>query len=232
MADLSHSAAAEVLCIAGMHRSGTSLVASWLEQCGLVISDGRLHPATVGNERGHFEDVDFERLHRRVILRRYPASRGWVVPAGAELHLSRRDRLKARRLIRRRSRTYAVWGWKDPRTSLFLWDYRRLVPDLKVCAIWRPKEEVVDSLLRRASLTDNPHMLVSEAEAGVCWRLYNDRIDEYVGSTPSAIKVPLSQLLRDDRRVFDRVNELLGGRLSYVSLSEVYDAGLLKRAAD
>jgi hypothetical protein len=49
----------KVLCIAGMHRSGTSLVTSWLQRCGLQIDDGQLLAANTGNPTGHFEDIEF-----------------------------------------------------------------------------------------------------------------------------------------------------------------------------
>ena len=48
----------QVICITGMHRSGTSLVASWLESSGLVIHDGAFLGPSVGNEKGNFEDAD------------------------------------------------------------------------------------------------------------------------------------------------------------------------------
>ena len=49
-----------ILTIAGMHRSGTSLAASWLQGCGLVIDNGNLIPPHPDNPKGFFEDRDFE----------------------------------------------------------------------------------------------------------------------------------------------------------------------------
>jgi hypothetical protein len=212
-----------------MHRSGTSLFASWLQRCGLVIADRGLHPATAGNDLGHFEDVEFERLNRRAILRACEGSRGWVLPHAVDLHFSWRERSDARRLIRRRSRKYSVWGWKDPRSSLFLEEYERLIPGLKVCALWRPEAEVVDSLLRRAAVTENPQMLVTAEEALQCWRTYNGCIARYAAERPEVLVLPLHALLDDDRATFDRVNRLLDGRLRYVPLRTVYDERLLHR---
>ena len=58
-----------VLCITGMHRSGTSLTASWLARCQLQIADGRLLGPGIGNPRGHFEDLDFSDLQEAAIER-------------------------------------------------------------------------------------------------------------------------------------------------------------------
>ena len=48
----------KVLVILGMHRSGTSLVANWLHDCGLHVGD-RLLEGTFANEKGYFEDLIF-----------------------------------------------------------------------------------------------------------------------------------------------------------------------------
>ena len=47
------------ICLAGMHRSGTSLTASWLSSCGLPLYLNQTWGASPGNPKGHFEDVDF-----------------------------------------------------------------------------------------------------------------------------------------------------------------------------
>ena len=50
----------EVICIVGMHRSGTSLIAQLLKQSGLYLgSEERLLGSNVGNQDGHFENVEF-----------------------------------------------------------------------------------------------------------------------------------------------------------------------------
>ena len=45
-----------VVCVAGMHRSGTSLVARLLNQCGLYLGrDEDILPANPTNPEGHWE---------------------------------------------------------------------------------------------------------------------------------------------------------------------------------
>ena len=49
-----------------MHRSGTSMLASWLHHCGLNLCE-RLLGSGVGNLRGHFEDWDFIELTEQML---------------------------------------------------------------------------------------------------------------------------------------------------------------------
>ena len=56
-----------VLVIAGMHRSGTSLITHWLHDCGLQVGE-RLVGAGTGNVEGHFEDEDFFLLHQQILI--------------------------------------------------------------------------------------------------------------------------------------------------------------------
>jgi len=50
--------ATNTLIIAGMHRSGTSLISQWLNRCGLNLGENMIG-ASSGNVEGHFEDIDF-----------------------------------------------------------------------------------------------------------------------------------------------------------------------------
>ena len=61
-----HGSMAEPIIITGMHRSGTSLVASLLQEAGLSIGERLLGPSA-GNRKGHFEDVDFVELHEDIL---------------------------------------------------------------------------------------------------------------------------------------------------------------------
>jgi hypothetical protein len=140
----------QVVCITGMHRSHTSLVASWLESCGLVLDDGRSLGARVGNPKGHFEDEDFLKLHHAEIEREFPSSNGWMVTRSRPMRPSAEFESSAQKLIAERNAKFPLWGWKDPRTSLYLKHWKRWIPQMKVVLLWRPCEEVVESLLDRA----------------------------------------------------------------------------------
>src|SRR5947199_6137561 len=63
------------LLLAGMHRSGTSLVASWLARAGVDLGRDLL-PADAGNPTGYFEALSFLDLDRRMLLAATPEEPG------------------------------------------------------------------------------------------------------------------------------------------------------------
>lgn len=135
-----------VLVILGMHRSATSLLASWLHACGLNLGDELLGEG-VGNEKGHFEDKDFFLLHER-ILKRNGISCGGLRKT-APILVDAEAAAEMARLVERKNGAHAEWGWKDPRTCLFVREYERLLPSAKFLVVYRHYELVVDSLMRR-----------------------------------------------------------------------------------
>jgi len=141
----------KIHCITGMHRSGTSLIASWIEHCGLSIEDGNLMGPGIGNPKGHFEDSDFVDLHSSAILSEHPGSKNWQVFVGKFMTFSDGHLSTAKKLVRERNKQFDNWGWKDPRSVLFLEQWKAIMPDLKVPLNWRPCSEVVHSLIERSS---------------------------------------------------------------------------------
>lgn len=136
----------KVLVILGMHRSATSLLASWLHACGLNLGDDLLGEG-VGNEKGHFEDKDFFLLHER-ILKRSGIDCGGTSRTGP-IAVDEDAVAEMARLVERKNDAHAQWGWKDPRTCLFVPEYERLLPAAKYLVVYRHFELVVDSLVRR-----------------------------------------------------------------------------------
>ena len=64
--DLDGSRTAAPIVVAGMHRSGTSLVASVLSMLGVSLGSTLLG-ADRNNPKGYFEDTDFLRLNREML---------------------------------------------------------------------------------------------------------------------------------------------------------------------
>ena len=106
-----------IFCVTGMHRSGTSLLMSWLEKCGLQISDGGLVPDGTGNITGHFEDQEFYELHLKTISKAIPGSKGWIVTNKHDLGKLSLDHKDMTDILLTRNKRYPLWGWKDPRSS-------------------------------------------------------------------------------------------------------------------
>ena len=225
-------ARALVLCVTGMHRSGTSLVASWLARCGLTLDDGQVYGATEGNPKGHFEDKEFVDLQAARLLALSRRSRGWIHTAPAPPGTDERFEQTARALIAERDRKFALWGWKDPRTVLFLEFWRRAIPGLKTLLLWRPCAEVVTSLVDRARASDKPDYQIGSVRAVKTWRAYNERVLAYKNDHPQdTVLLPLHALLRDDRAALARIQGRLGLPLEHRPIAEVFEPELLQARA-
>ncbi|PHI20696.1 hypothetical protein CEQ90_06500 [Lewinellaceae bacterium SD302] len=135
------------LIIIGMHRSGTSLFAGWLHRCGVRLGEDLLG-ANYTNPTGHFEDNDFLRLHKAILL---DNGLDYKVQDRKEITISPQREDEIKRLVNKKitKNKNELWGWKEPRTSLFLDSYLKFIPSAKVVIIYRPAEEVVASLISR-----------------------------------------------------------------------------------
>ena len=137
----------KVLIILGMHRSGTSLTAQWMHKCEINMGD-ELMPPTEDNKQGYWEDMDFYKLHLEILQ-----SNG-LHPYGlngnlADIRIENAQISKMQSLIENKILRGIPWGWKEPRTCLFLDHYHHLVKNAFYLIVYRRPEEVIDSLLRR-----------------------------------------------------------------------------------
>lgn len=222
----------KVLCITGMHRSGTSLLASWLEECGLrIYSDNKFMEESPSNPKGHFEDRDFVSLQSERVLSLFPDSRGWKIFEPKDLIFSEKEREEAISIIQQRNEKYGLWGWKDPRTVLFLKEWKRMIPELKVIILWRPLQEVVSSLVRR-SLSVNRKSIskIGLFSAAKVWKACNCVAcrykEEYQGDT---LLLSLEDVINKDREVLDLIRGRFGINLKYMPITSIYDARLLNK---
>ena len=116
-----------VLVVTGMHRSGTSLVANYLERCGLDMGE-ELLPADVGNPLGYYEDVHIHDLHRELLWKAGVADAFTVTDADVPVPVDEVFRERAREIVAKRA-DKPQWGWKEPRTALFLDLWADVLPD-------------------------------------------------------------------------------------------------------
>ena len=214
-----------VLVITGMHRSGTSLVAALCQSAGLHIGDRLMLPAE-SNPLGHFEDMDFFEFHQRVLAANGVSQNGFI---STTVPLEVPDNLQAaaRELITVRRKLAQPWGWKDPRTVLFLDFWRSLLPDARWVFVVREPSQVIDSLYRRgdAAFLDNPPFALR------VWRHYNESIRAFVRRQPEhCLVIDVSQVGRSPQAVIEAIRERLG--VSLAASAEVYRPDLLATRAD
>ena len=195
------------LIIAGMHRSGTSLTASLFQSLGVNIGEKLLGPE-LGNIRGHFEDIEFVELHKKILRSQHIDDLGSNLET-QEIVVKKPNLKIARKLIKNRQeeneKSHKIWGWKDPRTTLFLNFWLKLLPDAKFIFVYRSPWEVVDSLYRRSTdkkLLDKPEIAVK------MWLNYNQRIlDFYQQCSAKCLIGKVDVIGRDPESFIQAVNE-------------------------
>ena len=139
------------ICVAGMHRSGTSLVAKLLHEAGLYLGlEADILPAGPGNTEGHFENVRFIEINDAILelaggtWDRVPTfGANWQLDSKYDVLLGRAANLVGSFAGRE------PWGWKDPRNSLTLPFWQRAIPEVKVVVCVRNPLDVAQSLQAR-----------------------------------------------------------------------------------
>jgi GT2 family glycosyltransferase/glycosyltransferase involved in cell wall biosynthesis len=159
------------ICIAGAHRSGTSMVTRLLHACGLDLGPkSELMPAQADNPDGFWEHLGFVALNDELLSELGGA---WDLPPKADENFThaRLDplRMKARLLIEGFDSTRA-WGWKDPRNSLTLPFWQHLFPGLKTLIVVRNPLEVAHSMRERNGTSYSLGLRL--------WEIYNRRLIE------------------------------------------------------
>jgi GT2 family glycosyltransferase len=163
------------ICIAGAHRSGTSMVTRLLYGCGLYLGPKHaLMPPQTDNPDGFWEHLGFVALNDDLLSARGGA---WDLPPKSNENISDERleplRMKARLLIES-FQSAQVWGWKDPRSSLTLPFWEELLPGLKTLIIVRNPLEVAYSMGKRNG--------TSYAFGLRLWEIYNRRLIEAAGN--------------------------------------------------
>lgn len=139
------------IVVLGMHRSGTSLVASILHHMGVYMGNSFLHEDEL-NPWGYWEDAEILELNKRIIGSAVDDGT-WndfitlkQIVAQKETY---KEEIKQIVTNRERIKNKIAWGFKDPRTCYTIWAWSDfLPPNTKYVIVHRNKEKVVDSLLR------------------------------------------------------------------------------------
>ena len=164
------------LIITSMHRSGSSTITGLLQAAGLHIGT-RLMQANPWNTRGYFENLAFYDFHRAALAAMRQNPNGYCLTSFNQLPepwLS-----QARELLKQEGRDIP-WGWKDPRSVLFLNFWRELCPGAGYIFLFRNPWCVVDSLYRRgdAVFRNQPELVLA------CWAYYNRKILDFYRTLP------------------------------------------------
>lgn len=210
--------------LTGMHRSGTSLLGRFLAASRVHMGESLL-PANAGNRRGYFEDIEILEFHRRLLGREFNGEQQW---APGPPRFVEDDRVDAAGLIAKRRGAGRPWGWKEPRTCLFLDFWGELAPEAKFLFVFRAPEAVVDSLARR-------HKVPLENRGTYdrflgAWIVYNREIlNFYRKQRHRCVLFSLDFCVGNPVRFVDFLSQRCRYDFHLASFLESYDGGLLKR---
>ena len=144
--------AEKIICISGMHRSGTSMITKLLIECGLYTGPKhKLIPPQPDNPMGFWENIDFVSLNDAILFR---LGGGWdffpinIKPNWEKNHLFDKLKIKARELAEL-FKNFNLCGWKDPRSSLTISFWKDVFPELRVVLCLRNPLDVALSLQKR-----------------------------------------------------------------------------------
>ena len=141
-----------VICVIGMHRSGTSAVARILNLMGWSLGPAeKLMPPAEFNPAGHWEYQPFVDINDEILATfggswdrppHWPD--GWHLSAALDPF---RDRV--RRLLETDFPPGLAWAWKDPRTCLTLPFWQEILRPMRYVVCLRNPLDVAQSLQRR-----------------------------------------------------------------------------------
>lgn len=195
----------EIVCVLGMHRSGTSLLARVLNLLGVEL--GPQTKLTTepreANPKGYWENHDLTSISD-ALIKRFGGT--WdeppIFPAGWHDDTAVADlRARAQLLIEEQFAASTLWGWKDPRTCLTLPFWQSQLSGLKYILCLRNPLEVAASLERRDGF--------SIEKSCALWLIYVlsalDHTDD-----DSRLMLFYEDLMSDSSNTLDRIAKFLG----------------------
>ena len=215
----------KTLIITGMHRSGTSFFASYMQKCGLFLGHNLMR-GDIGNPNGYFEDtriVDFHNsLLSKVGLDYFPTD----IDQFKRIDFGTQGFQNIYDILRTEGRDNALIGWKDPRTSLFLNYWKEVVEEPGYIFLIRSPTNVFDSLLRRGT---DPLLLKSPVRILKSYKLYNRLIlDFYLENRRKCVVVPIDTFIDNFEKVIEVIQSKLDIALAPKELDTLFDRSGIK----
>lgn len=220
------------LVITGSPFSGASIAADVLFRSGLDIGE-RLNPPNLSDAAGFFTDADFVEFHGKILdAGRVDLARPstWGGIRMGEAHTEEADGL-----VRRRCAKRGPWGWKDPRTVLFLEPWNERLPDARWVFVYRDPAFAAWSMITRPAAEEMAPTPLRRARMALrVWSEYNRRIVAFVrdaGDRSLLLKAP-DDFSDDGAEALGRVlRERWGYELGAIDYRDVFRPHLIKKRA-
>lgn len=207
--------------IAGMHRSGTSVLALILQIIGVQLGDN-LIPKDQQNHDGYGEDIEIVNINRRLLNRQIVNKGegwkdwGWTInknSSSKQLIDSSWTR-EAQEYIASRSLSDRFWGWKDPRNTLLLENFLEIEPNSKIIGIYRYPWEIVEALQR----VKPPIFIQNPGWCLNIWSYYNEILINFAEKYPEkCVIVNSNQLMKDPLAILEKIQKRWGWPTSQLS---------------
>lgn len=161
-----------------------------------------------GNIRGHFEDTEFVQLHDDILT----DNQCHMYSPKHHLKISEKRKEQALSIISKKQNNSSNFGWKDPRSTLFLDFWLNMLPDCKFILLYRGPFSVMNSMRRRG--TDR-RLKVFPWLPATAWIKYNKEIIDFHTKHPnSSIIVNISGFNESHELASAVVGNYLGYDLS------------------
>ncbi len=172
----------KIAVVIGMHRSGTSLVSRILNIGDYYLGDeDELLEPDFDNEKGFWENKNFMRINERILM---TFQGDWdKIPDFPKDWLSQKEisvlASKAEEMVKKFAQ-YQRWGWKDPRTTITLPFWKRIIaevfPESQIYYILciRNPIDVAKSLQKRNNMTLN--------QGSLLWEEYTKKAIQYTAN--------------------------------------------------
>jgi len=158
-----------------MHRSGTSMFARYMHESGIEMGSD-FYVDETANKYGHFEDLDFLNLQRKELARLF-RSEDYLVykdfTTGEDFVRDSKQLFQTKKVINDGDH----WGWKDPRTTVFLEHWHQIDPNINYIFMVREPEAVVNSLCRLLKTRHDP---IQKRKYLLTYIYYNSRILRFI----------------------------------------------------
>jgi len=199
----------KVVCVLGMHRSGTSALCGALDLMGVDFGK-QLMPATDANEKGHWEHKEIVRIHDRLLS---SLGSSWdddeSLPADwIEREAAREARSCLTGIVERDFADSSVFGIKDPRMCrlipLWIPIFQSLRVDPHFVLVVRHPWEVAESLAQR-----------DEIEHPRSYQLWVEHVAQAESATRGHKRsfVRYEETMDEPVATLDKLREQLGGNL-------------------
>ncbi len=211
--------------VTGMHRSGTSLIASFLQALGVNLGD-ELIEADANNPHGYFEAKEVVRLHQKMLAQMTRADEGghpdwgWTPSEHLSSEIPEEAAREARSLVAEQAE-HPIWGFKDPRASLLLDFWDATLDDARFVFLYRFPWDVADSMQRLGAgvFLEHPDY------AFRIWTFYNLRLLDFKRRHPDRVLLASTQeVIAAPERFVGLLRDKLGVELADADLEELVDS--------